>query len=158
MSKPAHDSPGRPQCGDRKTVSAMITSGSATANPDTSLPKYQRGNHGIRKMPAERTYSLMIDLHCHILPGLDDGAKDWPTTLEMCRLARQDGITHIVATPHANARYQSDRRAHQTLLDELQAKVPDLTFSLGCDFQLSYENVAAAVQGPHQFTIGDTCF
>ena len=42
----------------------------------------------------------MIDLHCHILPGLDDGPKTMAESLEMCRKAVADGITTIVATPH----------------------------------------------------------
>jgi len=42
----------------------------------------------------------MIDLHAHILPDLDDGAKDWQETLDMCAIARNDGIHTIVATPH----------------------------------------------------------
>src|SRR3990172_12973597 len=42
----------------------------------------------------------MIDIHCHILPGIDDGAPDLQTTMEMLSIAEEDGITHIVATPH----------------------------------------------------------
>jgi protein-tyrosine phosphatase len=42
----------------------------------------------------------MIDLHCHILPHLDDGPETLQETLEMCRMAVEDGITTIVATPH----------------------------------------------------------
>jgi len=42
----------------------------------------------------------MIDLHCHILPGLDDGSPDLATSLEMARIALDDGIETIVATPH----------------------------------------------------------
>jgi protein-tyrosine phosphatase len=42
----------------------------------------------------------MIDLHCHILPGLDDGAKTIDHALEMGRSAWEDGIDRIVATPH----------------------------------------------------------
>ena len=42
----------------------------------------------------------MIDIHCHILPDLDDGAKDRQETLDMCAIARNDGIRTIVATPH----------------------------------------------------------
>ncbi|HJX32372.1 MAG TPA: CpsB/CapC family capsule biosynthesis tyrosine phosphatase, partial [Thermodesulfobacteriota bacterium] len=42
----------------------------------------------------------MIDLHTHILPDLDDGAKDWQETLDMCAIALNDGIHTIVATPH----------------------------------------------------------
>ena len=42
----------------------------------------------------------MIDLHCHILPGLDDGAKSLAGAVEMARIAEKDGIEKIVATPH----------------------------------------------------------
>jgi protein-tyrosine phosphatase len=42
----------------------------------------------------------MIDLHCHILPGLDDGAKTLEEALEMARVAESEGIKTIVATPH----------------------------------------------------------
>jgi len=42
----------------------------------------------------------MIDLHCHILPGLDDGSPSLDVSLAMARRASQDGITDIVATPH----------------------------------------------------------
>ena len=42
----------------------------------------------------------MIDLHCHILPSIDDGAKNAKESVSMARVAAKDGITHIVATPH----------------------------------------------------------
>ncbi len=42
----------------------------------------------------------MIDLHCHILPGLDDGAPDLQSSLEMAAMASECGITAIAATPH----------------------------------------------------------
>jgi len=42
----------------------------------------------------------MIDLHCHILPGLDDGAKNLEESVEMARIAETEGIKTIVATPH----------------------------------------------------------
>ena len=42
----------------------------------------------------------MIDLHCHILPGLDDGARDLDDSVEMARVAQADGIELICATPH----------------------------------------------------------
>ncbi|MBQ6407705.1 MAG: protein-tyrosine-phosphatase [Butyrivibrio sp.] len=41
-----------------------------------------------------------IDIHCHIMPGVDDGAKDAETSLEMLRIAQKNGIQHIVLTPH----------------------------------------------------------
>ncbi|MFK3936227.1 tyrosine-protein phosphatase [Alkalihalobacillus sp. NPDC078783] len=42
----------------------------------------------------------MIDCHCHILPGLDDGAKSLAHSIEMARTAVDEGITTIIATPH----------------------------------------------------------
>lgn len=42
----------------------------------------------------------MVDVHAHILPGLDDGPPDLAASLAMCRLAVADGITHMAATPH----------------------------------------------------------
>lgn len=42
----------------------------------------------------------MIDLHCHILPKIDDGPQSWEDSLAMARMAAKDGITDLVATPH----------------------------------------------------------
>jgi len=98
----------------------------------------------------------MTDVHCHILPGVDDGSQNWETTLAMCRLARNDGIGHIVATPHANYRYVFERERHLERLHDLQQRVPEIRFSLGCDFHVSHENVADAVEHPSRYVIGDT--
>lgn len=43
----------------------------------------------------------MIDIHSHILPGLDDGAPDLKTALKMAKVAERDGITGMIATPHS---------------------------------------------------------
>lgn len=42
----------------------------------------------------------MIDLHCHLLPGVDDGPANLDESVELCRIAVADGITHAVVTPH----------------------------------------------------------
>lgn len=44
----------------------------------------------------------MVDLHAHILPGLDDGAQNMEDALEMADMAVESGVTEIVATPHSN--------------------------------------------------------
>jgi protein-tyrosine phosphatase len=44
----------------------------------------------------------MIDIHCHILPDIDDGPKNFDESMAMVRMAAADGITAIVATPHVN--------------------------------------------------------
>jgi protein-tyrosine phosphatase len=99
----------------------------------------------------------MIDIHCHILPEVDDGPKSWEVSVEMCRVAAADGITHTVATPHANHRYAYERTYLLEMLDELRARVgPAPEFSLGCDFHLSFENLERVLADPHSYTIGDT--
>lgn len=45
---------------------------------------------------------MIIDTHCHILPGVDDGAKNADETRRMLRMAFKDGIDEIIATPHFN--------------------------------------------------------
>jgi protein-tyrosine phosphatase len=42
----------------------------------------------------------LIDLHCHLLPGFDDGAQDLQTSLTMARAAVDQGVTHVACTPH----------------------------------------------------------
>jgi protein-tyrosine phosphatase len=99
----------------------------------------------------------MIDIHCHILPEVDDGPRSWDIAVEMCRLAWADGITQMVATPHANDRYSYDRRYLAGLLDQLRGLVgggPQL--ELGCDLHLSYENLERVLEQPHSYTIGET--
>jgi len=99
----------------------------------------------------------MVDIHCHILPNVDDGSKSWDISLQMCRMAQNDGIKHIVATPHANSKYTYDREALSARLDELSRKLgPGLTFSLGCDFHLSFENISDALVHPTRYTISGT--
>ena len=52
----------------------------------------------------------MIDLHCHLLPGIDDGARDLEEALSMARMAVEEGITHAAMTPHVTpGTYDIDR-------------------------------------------------
>src|SRR5260370_42170052 len=84
----------------------------------------------------------LIDIHCHPLAGVDDGAKNLEMSIAMCRIAAADGITHLVATPHCNYQYQFQPELNKKKVEELQAaagKTPKLL--LGCDFHLSYENI-----------------
>jgi protein-tyrosine phosphatase len=53
-------------------------------------------------MPVDSQLPPLIDLHCHLLPGIDDGARDIAESLAMLRLAAADGIATLVATPHAH--------------------------------------------------------
>jgi protein-tyrosine phosphatase len=72
----------------------------------------------------------------------------------MCRTAAADGITHQVATPHANDRYHYDRPYLQGLIAHLQGLVENaLTLSLGCDFHLSYDNLQNVLADPSRYAI-----
>ena len=99
----------------------------------------------------------MVDIHAHILPEVDDGPKTWDVSVAMCRAAAADGITHMVATPHANDRYHYDREYLERLVAHLQQLLGDTPkIMLGCDFHLSYENLQEAFANPSPYVIGNT--
>jgi len=64
----------------------------------------------------------VIDLHCHLLPGVDDGAATLEQAVEMCRLAAADGCTHLVATPHRRRDEWPDLSRHEleALLEQVR--------------------------------------
>lgn len=70
---------------------------------------------------AKEQATGLCDIHCHILPGIDDGADSLETSLAMCRLAVADGIRTIVATPHFNDRFQPDDATVDAALELLRA-------------------------------------
>jgi protein-tyrosine phosphatase len=96
----------------------------------------------------------MVDIHCHILPGLDDGADCLETSIQMAEMAIADGVTHIVCTPHADSHYKFDPELIRQRRDELQSAVGGrLTLATGCDFHLSYENLQDLQKNPKKYTI-----
>lgn len=101
----------------------------------------------------------MVDIHSHILPDVDDGARSWEMAVHMCRMAAADGIDHMVATPHANDHYDYDRPYLAGLLNELQVRIgPTPRLTLGCDFHFSYDNLKALERDRSLFTIGETAY
>jgi protein-tyrosine phosphatase len=99
----------------------------------------------------------VFDIHSHILPEVDDGSKSWDMSVAMCQMAAADGITHQVATPHANDRYHYDREYLQGLVTHLQGLIGNtLTLSLGCDFHLSYDNMQDVLANPARYAIANT--
>ena len=96
----------------------------------------------------------MVDIHCHILPGMDDGAETMEQSVEMAEMAIEDGITHVVGTPHANAEYRFDPALIRERRDELQERIGTrLTLATGCDFHLNFENLQDLRTNPSKYTI-----
>lgn len=106
----------------------------------------------------------MIDIHSHILPALDDGAKTWDESLEMARLAVDDGIRVMVATPHLFKERVVDSRKINTkqeilaciaeFKERLAAAGLDLEILPGCDVPLSIEALQL-LEADSLFTIND---
>ena len=96
----------------------------------------------------------MIDIHSHILSGLDDGAREFEVSIEMANLAASSGTTDIVASPHANDRFRFDPSVVKRKIRELQDTVGDaIRIHYGCDFHLTAENVEEAVADPGKYSI-----
>ena len=83
----------------------------------------------------------MIDLHCHVLPGIDDGPADLPTAVEMVRAYEADGVQVIVATPHVRSDFPGvvpgDLEAHCLAL-ATAAERPSLRIVPGGEVALSW--------------------
>ena len=80
----------------------------------------------------------MIDIHCHILPGVDDGAPDTETSIAMARIAANDGIHTIIATPHlTDAAYPREKliEAVSQLNTALQQQSIPITILFGAEVQ-----------------------
>ncbi|MGX1308062.1 protein-tyrosine phosphatase [Amorphus suaedae] len=102
----------------------------------------------------------MIDLHCHLLPGIDDGARDLATSLEMARLAVADGIRILACTPHITPGiYDNDgpqiRRAVEELASALYDNDIDLYLVTGADVHLAPRLIEGMRSG-HIPTIADS--
>ena len=96
----------------------------------------------------------MIDIHSHILPGLDDGSESLEESVEMLRQAAAAGTADIVASPHANQDYAFDPLVVERKIGELQAAVGDAPrIHYGCDFHLTLENIDDALRSPGKYSI-----
>jgi len=77
----------------------------------------------------------MIDIHCHLLPGIDDGPKSIEESLAMARHAANAGITNIVTTPHITpGRYDNSLATIQPVFDNLKAAIKEQAIPLEISF------------------------
>lgn len=106
------------------------------------------------KIACQSSTIAVVDIHSHILPGLDDGSPTFDISLEMVRMAFKTGTTDIVATPHANTSYRYEPERISGLIGQLQGAVADgIKIHRGCDFHLSPHNIQTALREPSRFAI-----
>lgn len=105
-------------------------------------------------MGSKSYNSGLIDIHSHVLYGLDDGPRAFEESLAMVRMAAEHGTTALVATPHASPQFHFDPALIAERLAELeQALDGALALYSGCDFHLSYDNIQDAIRNPYKYTI-----
>jgi protein-tyrosine phosphatase len=96
----------------------------------------------------------MIDIHTHVLPGLDDGAGTLEQGFEMVKLAAANGTTDLVATPHSNAQFQFNEDRIEEAFRALSARSAGLiNLFRGCDCHLTLQNLEDALDHPTKYTI-----
>ena len=105
----------------------------------------------------------MIDLHCHMLPGIDDGAVDLPTALAMARVAVDDGIKVTACTPHIYpGLYENSGHAIAVAVADFREAVKRagiaLDLTVGADIQIVPELLAGLRRGTHPTLHGSRYF
>ena len=101
----------------------------------------------------------MIDIHCHILPGLDDGAESIEVACAMAEMAIEEGITHVIGTPHASSNHEFIPELVKRRCADIQSIFEGrLILATGCDFHLSFENLQEIRHDPSRFTLNQKSY
>jgi protein-tyrosine phosphatase len=101
----------------------------------------------------------LIDIHSHVLYGVDDGARTLEESVAMVRMAAESGTTDLVATPHASPEYKYEAALIRDRLAEIaEASGNVVRLYSGCDFHLTFENIQDGIANPQKYTINQKCY
>jgi protein-tyrosine phosphatase len=96
----------------------------------------------------------MVDIHSHVLSGMDDGAFTVEQSLAMLEIARESGTTGIVATPHCNPQYAYQPELVDRAIADLNARAGGKPkIYRGCEFHLTFDNINLLERQPSAYTI-----
>lgn len=96
----------------------------------------------------------MFDIHYHLVYGVDDGPKTLEDSLALAEASVSEGVTHIVATPHANHRYSFDPETIRERIAEIDRHLSGrLVIGSGCDFHMTFDNIEDATAHPGKYCI-----
>ena len=106
------------------------------------------------KLPAWMGVKGFVDIHCHLLPGLDDGPKTVETARQMAIAAYASGTMAAVATPHCSFRYPFEPAKARGQLKWLETQGPrGFSIFLGCELQLNDESLRLFRDHPADYAI-----
>lgn len=106
----------------------------------------------------------MIDLHCHILPGLDDGARNLREAIAMAKMAEEDGIEKIVATPHLFRRHGDFQdlslieEKYQELCAALKEHNVHLEIFTGAEVRISHDLIPEIKKNKKQLVLNQSSY
>lgn len=110
-------------------------------------------SHGPRKR-AKGSHLGVVDVHYHLIFGVDDGPKTIEDSLALAEASIAEGVTHVVATPHANDHFKFDPEINREKLAAIGSRLAGrLNLGMGCDFHLSFDNLVQLERDPYRYSI-----